>query len=396
MQDSAKNLSTREDSPAEDPDVHIKHENTKSSTDKKCLACGGVMVYDPKDGKMLCEYCGNTEDIPGPSAAANSNSLLDQDHGPKDDDVSGTVMELDLTKAEHLENCDWGAKKKVVRCKSCGAESLYDALQVADSCPYCDSNQVMEEADENTLAPNGVCPFIITQEEARKRFKSWISGLWFRPNNLKSEHVVESFTGIYMPFWTFDSQTESTYKAEYGIEHTETDSDGNEHTETDWFHCSGSYSKFFDDVLIPATSRHDTRIIKGLEPFDTGKAVPYRPEYVAGYVAERYSVGLADGWKRGQKRIDGELHDLISAGIRRDKNADSVRGLVVTTEHSKMTYKYLLLPLWLSNFHYKNKVYHFMVNGRTGAVNGETPWSWWKIMGLVLVVIAVFYFLYSN
>ena len=51
-----------------------------------------------------------------------------------------------------------------------------------------------------------------------------------------------------------------------------------------------------------------------------------------------------------------------------------------------MTFKHILLPVWLAAYKYQGKTYRFVVNGRTGRVQGERPWSAIKIA--VAVVIA--------
>ena len=49
-----------------------------------------------------------------------------------------------------------------------------------------------------------------------------------------------------------------------------------------------------------------------------------------------------------------------------------------------MTYKYLLLPTWSLAYRYNDKTYHVVVNGATGEVQGERPWSVAKIAAAVL------------
>ena len=91
----------------------LRRERTKEETDRKCPDCGGVMDFDPKTGGLACPYCGHTEAI------------------PETKEQEGSARELDFASAENKENCDWGVRKKLIICKSCGAESVYDELQLA-------------------------------------------------------------------------------------------------------------------------------------------------------------------------------------------------------------------------------------------------------------------------
>ena len=350
-------------------ETNVTQASTLKETDKKCPKCGGVMDFDPNIGGMACPYCGYEEAI-----------LTDEKE---------SAEELALETAEKTENCNWGASKKKIICKSCGAETIYDALEVANECPYCGSNQVMEANDENTLAPGGVVPFQLSAETASDNFKKWIGKKLFCPKLAKQSAQPDAFTGIYLPYWTFDADTDSKYSGRYGIDHTTRDKDGNTKTTTTWHHTSGTYSKFFDDELVQGSERHDQNMLKGLEPFDTAKNVAYKPEYLAGFAAERYSVGIKAAWEKAKKSIGKKLESDISSKIRYENNADHVGSVNVTTKFKNITYKYLMLPIWCSAFTYNGKVYQFMVNGQTGKVYGKTPVSVWKVLLVIGIVLAV-------
>ena len=349
----------------------LKQTTTREETDKKCPSCGGTMDFDPSTGGLLCPYCGHTQEIPPES---------------EEDD---RCLEADFYAAEQRESCDWGAEKKTVTCKACGAQSIYDDLQISDVCPYCGSNQVMEEHTVDTLAPGGVCPFKLDAAAAGLRFTAWIKKKLFCPRKAKKSAAPEAFKGVYLPYWTFDSQTETDYTARYGIDHTYTDRDGNTHTTTDWYSTSGHYSYFIDDQEVCATTRYDEKTLRSIEPYDTENNKKYKPEYIAGFIAERYSIGLNDAWEKGKNYISERLESGISDTVRRAHNADHVTNVKMDTEYSDIKYKYLLLPVWLSSFIYKEKIFHFMVNGETGKVGGKSPVSPIRVAIAVLIGIAV-------
>ena len=349
---------------------------TKEETDKKCPRCGGVMDFDPATGNLHCPYCDYEENI------------------PVEKDEPGNAEELDFDSAEFTANKDWGVATKTVLCKSCGAESIYDALQTSAVCPFCGSNQVMDQNDKDTIAPGGVVPFSITDKEASELFKNWIKRKFFCPKLAKQSANPDKFKGIYLPYWTFDTQTFSTYTGEYGIDHKKKDRNGNTIVETVWHHTNGKYSEFIDDELVIATNKQDKSMLKGIEPFDTANNKAYKPEYIAGFVAERYSVGLKDAWKKAETSIRNKLRNHVSDKIQNEHRADRTRNVSLTTNFTNKTYKYLLLPIWVSNFKYNDKVYQFMVNGQTGKISGKTPLSIPKIVITVIAVIAVIAILY--
>lgn len=343
---------------------------TLEETDKKCPRCGGVMNFDPATGGLSCPYCDYQEAIKG------------------EEGWSEAADELDIREAENTENCNWGAEKKTILCNACGAEAIYDALQISAVCPFCGSNQVMEASDHRTMAPGGVVPFSISDSQASQLFINWIRKKWFCPKMAKESAKAKNFNGVYLPYWTFDADTVSDYHARYGIDKRVRNRKGEVKVVTDWYPTSGTYQEKFDDELVSATTNHNQIMLKGLEPYNTAANKRYQPEYVAGYVAERYAVGIKEAWNYAKQAMTDKLDSGIRKKVRYEKHADRVDGLRITTAYHNVTYKYLLLPVWISNYQYKNKIYHFMVNGQTGKVSGKTPISAVKVAFAIAAALA--------
>lgn len=348
-------------------------EKTKEETDKKCPQCGGTMSFDPKTGGMKCPYCDYEEEI------------IQEEELPKE------AVELDFSKAEETANCNWGVETKTVICKMCAGESVYDALQIAGTCPYCGSNQVMEEKGKNTLAPGGVCTFKIDKKTAGENFNKWLGKRFFCPKIVKETAQADKFQGLYLPYWTFDTDTVTNYTARYGKDRRRRKGNGEYETVTDWYQTRGTHAQFIDDELVNASTQHDRSLMAGLEPFNTKDNVAYKPEYIAGFASERYAIGLKEGWEKAKSSIYSKLRKNIRNKILREKNADRVDNLNTSTIYNNITYKYLLLPIWISSFRYGDKTYQFMVNGQTGKVSGRTPIDKLKVAlvigGAVLLLI---------
>ena len=324
----------------DNPEEQIFSERTEKETDKKCPNCGATVVFDPATGGMHCEYCGYTCELPKA-------------------DSENEICEMDFEAALHTESFNWGEQKKEVQCKQCGAVTVYDALETAAVCPFCGSTSVMPASNENTIAPGAVCPFAITKDQAGESFTKWLKG------------------------------TTSNFTARAGYDRTVKDKDGNRKTVTDWRHVSGIYQKFFDDVTVMASKRQADSGVRACEPFDFSKLVPYSPQVVAGFIAERYSIGLKEGWESAQKNIQSRLHSDISSYVRRHWNANRADSVRFSTLYSNITYKYLLVPTWISSFKYKDKVYQFAVNGQTGKVGGKAPVSVWRVLIAIALGIAL-------
>ncbi|HHT77355.1 MAG TPA: hypothetical protein GXZ67_05670 [Clostridiaceae bacterium] len=351
-------------------------ETTEDVTDKKCPNCAATIIYDPETRGMLCEYCGYRKELPAP-------------------DSGDAVVEIDFDSAEHLESFDWGAEKKVVICSNCAGESVYDALETAAVCPFCGSTNVMPSASEKSIAPGGVCPFEIPINNAGELFTKWLRRKIFTPSAAKRQAKPESFVGVYLPYWTFDTSTTSTFSGQAGFDRRVKRGDRME-TVTDWRSVRGVYQELIDDFTVVASKKNQDSGVKRAEPFIFSKLVPYRPELVAGFVAERYSVGLKDGWANAQVGIKQRLRRNIEGYIKKKWRADRARCQSFSTVFDNVTYKYILVPVWLSSFTYKEKVYQFVVNGQTGKVGGKAPISPLRVaiailLGIILIALIANY-----
>ena len=353
----------------------ILSESTEKETDKKCPNCGATVVFDPASGKIRCDYCGYSCELPKP-------------------EDGNEICEMDFEAAMHTESFNWGEQKKSVQCKQCGAVTIYDALETAAVCPFCGSTNVMPAAKEDTIAPGAVCPFAVTKDQAGERFTKWLNKKWFAPREAKKSASPEAFQGVYLPYWTYDAQTTSNFTARAGYDKTVKDKDGHSRTETNWMRVNGIYQEFFDDVTVMASKRQEDSGVKSCEPFDFSKLVPYSPQVVAGFVAERYSIGLKEGWEKAQSTIRSRLRSNISDYVRRHWHANRSDSVRFSTIFSNITYKYLLVPVWISSFKYKDKIYQFAVNGQTGKVGGASPVSVWRVILAILIAAGIITGLY--
>lgn len=350
--------------------------DTKEETDKKCDACGGTMDFAPATGQLLCPYCGCTKVI-------------------KVKEEKFVAKELDFSSMAEGNTCDWGTETKTVVCKGCGAETVYQAKDIANSCPYCGSNQVMEAGAAKVMAPGGVVLFRIDAKGASQCFKNWIGRQFFCPRQAKQSARPKAFQGLYIPYWTFDAKTSSQYSGQYG-RHKTVKVDGKTVTKTDWYNTSGHFSINFDDVLVCAAADKNQQMLERIEPYDTKQVVEYKPEYMAGFVAESYTVKAKTAWERAKAKIASTIRDGICNKIQRDHNTSQARVLNVQTSYADVTYKYLLLPVWVSSFQYSGKIYQFMINGQTGEVYGKTPISWVRVLLVIAAALLAFFLIWGT
>lgn len=342
-----------------------------------CDNCGADFRFEPGKGTLVCDHCGNTGTLEGtgPSAA---RGIAELDYR--------AALTADLPQSEIEET-------RVSKCPNCAAQVEFDGDVHATECPFCATPVVTDTGAHRHIKPRGVLPFALTEPEARGAMTKWLGGLWFAPGGLQDyARKGRSMQGIYVPYWTFDADTRSAYTGERGTVYYETRTvmrDGKRETvqvaKVRWRRTRGKVARFFDDVLVLASTSLPKRFTDALEPWDLSEMEPYAPEFLAGFRAEGYAIGLEDGFEEAR----GYMDRIIARDIKFDIGGDRQRIHSVDTELGAITFKHVLLPVWLAAYKYRGETYRFVVNGRTGRVQGERPYSKAKIAIAVLVGLII-------
>jgi len=340
-----------------------------------CNKCGSEAIYSAKKQKLVCGHCGNEEDL-----------------NLSNDKIIEKSFHEDITYEGHEEGM--GKEHKNFHCKSCGSITLVDVTQVVINCPFCGSSHVNEEAyNKRIIKPEGIIPFTIDKSTAYQTFKEWIGSGWFRPNDLKKVTTLEKIHGVYVPFWTYDAMTESTWWAEAGYYYYETEyyTDENGNTQTRqvqkvrWIPVSGYYEQFFDDVTVIGSKGITQSTVEDIYPFDYKKLINYDPRLLVGWESELYGIDVQKGFEVAEKIMDNYIYNACVQQI----PGDTYRFLEINTHKYNITYKHILLPIWIAAYRYNGKVYQVIVNGQTGKISGEKPLSWIKILLFVLFIALV-------
>lgn len=342
----------------------------------KCKNCGANLKFKPGTDSLSCDYCQTVNEI-----AVEKTEVVENDFN--------TFIEEAEAKTEHQVI-------STVKCGGCGANTTLQPNVTSSNCPYCDTPLVVKDAATcDIIKPSYVLPFKVDRNKAKEGFVSWVGGLWFAPNKLKqyAENSAEKLKGVYLPYWTYDSNTESDYTGlrgdHYYVTESYTDSNGNRQTrsvqKTRWSAASGHVSNSFDDVLVCASHSLPEKLVNELEPWDLPELVKYNDNFLAGFVTESYQTGLKEGFGKAKVRME----DRIRSSVRSDIGGDTQQITTLSTEYNDITFKHILLPLWISAYRYNNKVYRFTINARTGEVQGERPYSAIKIALLVIAIIGI-------
>ncbi|GAB4135279.1 MAG: hypothetical protein Fur0041_09240 [Bacteroidia bacterium] len=344
-----------------------------------CKDCGALLEYNPGTMNLTCQYCGAQneiqEDIKPVATVENDFHAF----------LAGAESKADTMDVA------------TVKCDNCGASTTLRPNVTADTCPFCSTALIIKGGTTSHIVkPKYLLPFSIDKKKGVEEFKKWLKGLWFAPGDLKHFAENDKLKGLYIPYWTYDSNTISHYTgmrgdAYYVSESYTTTVNGKTETRTRqvrkirWTPVSGTVYENFDDVLVMASHSLPDEYANKLEPWDLGNLTDFKEQFLSGFVAEKYQIDVKEGFEKAKVRMDDE----IRSSCRRDIGGDEQQVLSVSTQYNDITFKHILLPIWLSAYKYKDKVYRFMINGRTGEVQGERPYSAWKIFFFVLSILAV-------
>jgi DNA-directed RNA polymerase subunit RPC12/RpoP len=380
-----------DDAMAPPPDAEIVHRamlhQTEQTRTYPCRRCGGDLEFAIREQQLRCPHCGNTEEI-----------VDDEDREVVEQDFRAALAALEQGVLDRTGSQVAGEKEVV--CQNCGGHTTFTGSLTATRCPYCATPIQRDDVHDapSRLAVDGVLPFQVDRTTAEAAIGQWIDSRWFAPNEFKKYSTTGSFTSVYAAYFTYDADTTTRYTGMRGDNYTVTVGSGeNRRTEvrTRWSPRSGTVVNRFDDVPVLANEGFDRRHIQALEPWPTERSRPFSAEYVAGHLSRTYDHGVDECFSTARSRIEDDVRETV----RRDIGGDHQRISSMSVHYGSLTYKHLLLPIWLLTVMYQQQPFQVFINGVTGEVHGERPWSWVKIaiaVAVALVVLGVLLVLYQG
>ena len=336
-----------------------------------CPNCGAELRFAPKLGGLHCEYCEYEEMLRVPGAPE-----YDLEQGLRRD-------------AEPVEE---GSR---ITCPKCAADYDLPPRRFSAVCPYCETPAILPA--RNPLPPDGVLPFRIDEKEAHDLFARWIGSLWLAPSELaKRVDANKRLEGLYLPYWLFDASSESYYEGERGdayyvtvirtqIVNGQRREVAVQERRIRWSPASGYVRVDFDALPILAESEIPPRLLEAIRPWPVRDAWRFETKALCGFESREYARRLAPAHRDARELMAQKIRWEVA----RDIGGDEQRIYRIDTRWEGERYQNVLLPVWTTHFVYKGKTYHYVINGVTGVVAGERPYSWWKVGALVLLGAAL-------
>jgi LSD1 subclass zinc finger protein len=342
-----------------------------------CSSCGATLTFAPGTSSLACGHCGATNDIPAADETARAAAVQELDyhaHLEHAADEAPTVERLEVT------------------CDSCGAHSQLGDAATSGHCAFCGVPIVAQAKSVKLIQPRALLPFALDKRRATAAYEKWLASLWFAPSDLKARAFIDDhLRGVYLPHWTYDMHATTRYTGQRGEHYWVTETytamvDGRPQVrtrqvrKTRWYPASGTVYNAFDDVLVPASNSLPRDRVDSLTPWDLRELVPFDGAYLAGFVAESYAVTLPQGFAEATVRVQ----PTIDNSILRDIGGDCQIIHSKDSRYDGITFKHILLPIWLTAYRYSGKTYRVMINAITGELSGERPYSALKITLAVL------------
>ncbi|MDQ4091844.1 MAG: hypothetical protein M3163_16340 [Actinomycetota bacterium] len=348
-------------------------QSTEHTRTYPCTTCGGQLQFDIGLQKLKCPNCGNVQDI-----------IEDAGRVTAEQDFHTAVGRLHEQAAAGPQIV---GEKEVV-CQNCGGHTTFTGTLTSTRCPYCATPIQRDDVHDAParLPVDGVLPFQVDEGKARASLETWINSRWFAPSEFKKYKQTGSFASVYASYFTYDAETDTLYQGRRGEEYTVTVGSGDKRrteTRVNWYDVSGQVHNFFDDIAVLANTGFDHGKVTALEPWPTQEARPFSAEYIAGHLCRTYDKDVEACLGEARQRMDAEIDNTIRSDIGGDRQDINRKNTMVRS----LTFKHLLLPIWLLTVVYAGQPFQVFINGITGEVQGERPWSKVKIAFAVIVAL---------
>lgn len=300
----------------------------------KCKNCEGNVVYSPERNGMYCPFC----------------------------DSEGSEERKDYNEDIQL-------------CPNCGGEVPLTEHTSATRCPYCDNYLILNERVEGEYEPALIIPFKVSKEKCKELIREKFKKCLFAPTDFLSEVRLDSMEGDYIPYWFYDYDANCDFQGE-GTRVRSWTSGDTRYTETSYYNIVRNMDIDFRKIPVDASVQMPDDVMDLLEPYGYDKLEPFKPEYLSGFMGEKYNMTSDLVESRAKEKMTEDVNQMLKESY---AGYNSVR-----TQHNTLTEKsgvvnYGLLPVWKYIYTYKDKEYPFYLNGQTGKIVGTAPISKQKV-----------------
>lgn len=321
----------------------------------QCPNCGGNLKFNISAQQLVCENCDTT---------ADPYAFDTQEHGA-------------------IEQTSFDAT--VFSCPQCGGEILSTDTSAAEFCSFCGASTILYSRIRKEKRPAYIIPFQKTKEDCKKAYSAFIKKALFAPNDLKDPKRIDSFRGIYMPYWAFHMTQDQPFSLKGTRSHRRGD-----YIYTDHYHLSGELHASYKGLSYDASSSFDDNISEKLAPYNIKEMKAFTPAYLSGFYADtsdvESSVYVSDAKKIANDTSKDEIYRTPAFS---SYSLTGTSDIHLNTDVSKADSA--MFPVWFLSYRNGNRVAYATVNGQTGKVVSDLPIDLKKYMiGSLVLAIPIF------
>lgn len=346
-----------------------------STLSYKCPSCGAPLTYAGAQQEMSCGSCGNSF---APETVRQVNNI-------EQEDAQAAARGTNWDFQEQVFTGEDAEQTRTYSCSSCGAELLTEVTTVATNCAFCGSPSIIPAQFTPGTRPEIIIPFTVSKAEAEAKFFGYFKGRKMIPNYfLQDKNRIEEIRQLYVPYWLFScvadgrmsfnaTRVSSYVSGKYRV------------TVTDHYLVRREGSLAFRDLPIDANSQVDNAITETLEPYHADQAIPFSPETLSGAMANRADVSAEDCKQRADARIATTMESVLRGTVQ-GYHSVSTRSRNIVVDDGKAVPA--LYPIWFITTKRQGKIFTFAINGQTGELTCNIPYSKGKFLGWTVGVAA--------
>lgn len=335
-----------------------------NTIDHKCPKCDAVLKFNPHGSNWKCEYC-------------RSEFNLEQLNS----------FESKKTYEEKIARVDTNEDGlDVYTCKNCGASIVVDPNVSTTFCVYCRNTAILKDKLHGDFNPQFVIPFKHTKEDAIEAFKKLGKGRILMPKVFNIKKNIKEITGIYIPFWLFDFETSGEIEADCK-RITRWVSGNYRYTKTDSYIVTRGGNMNFANIPVDGSKRFPNDVMNSIEPFDYKDLKKFNYSYLSGFLSEKYDMTSEEVSNEAQNRAKNTFIEEMKKDIKGYYTTIIPINNSINLNNTKQVY--VLLPVWMLNVKYKDKIHTIAMNGQTGKMVGNIPIDYKKAIFIWILIFVI-------
>ena len=339
----------------------------------KCPGCGAEMHFDIKAQQLKCDNCGKlTDPYEFDGNEGEAQRINDSEAGYIDE------------KAGKKEEAGDSFTVNVFTCPNCGGEIISTSNAAVEFCTYCGSSVMLEGRLDQAKRPDYIVPFKKDRDDCRRLCRGRLRRAVFAPREMRDPKSIDSFRGLYMPYWIFDMKKNG--KVVYTGENSYREGD---YKYTKQYDVKCDIDAEYDGLSFDASSSFDDSVSEAVEPYNMKDAVRFAPGFISGFYADTADVPSEtyelDAVVFAERDVNQKVRGCKEVGSVIIKNAVSV------FDKDGRSTKSALLPAWFMTYRKNDRVAYAVINGQTGKLAMDMPIDWKKYLaGSLLLAVPIF------